>query len=116
VSDRAALIAALLADPSRAEKVPPEERQHLVAALAALTLALLSAPTPKAASRELESDALLSAQETAALLGVSVRRIYRDAGALPFTRRLGPRTLRFSRRGLERWIQSGMKLAPGGKR
>ena len=52
------------------------------------------APTP---------DRLLSAAEVAARLGVPVRYVYRHARAWPFTRRLSPKTLRFSALGLDRW-------------
>lgn len=46
---------------------------------------------------------LLTAKEAAPLLGVTPRWLYRRAAGLPFTRRLGPKTLRFDAEGLARW-------------
>ncbi len=54
-----------------------------------------SAPAP---------ERLLTAAEAAARLGVAPRWLYRHARELPFTRRLGPKTLRFSERGLQRHL------------
>jgi hypothetical protein len=51
-----------------------------------------------------EKDTLLTAKETAALIGVNVRWMYRHADKLPFTRRLNRKTLRFSKNGLDRWV------------
>ena len=48
-------------------------------------------------------DRLLSAEVAAERMGVSKRYIYNHADTLPFTKRLG-RTVRFSERGLERWL------------
>jgi excisionase family DNA binding protein len=48
---------------------------------------------------------LLSKQQAAALLGVSVRSIdnYRQSGNLPFHRLPGSRVVRFDKEELERW-------------
>ena len=51
-----------------------------------------------------EKDRLLTAQESAKMLAVSPEWLYRNANKLPFTRRLGPKVLRFPQRGIERWI------------
>ena len=53
-----------------------------------------------------EKDRLLTAQESAKMLAVSPEWLYRNANKLSFTRRLGPKVLRFSQRGIERWIAS----------
>ncbi len=47
---------------------------------------------------------LLTAREAAQVLHVAPRWLYRHAGALPFTRRLGPKTVRFDPDGLARWV------------
>jgi predicted DNA-binding transcriptional regulator AlpA len=49
------------------------------------------------------ADELLTVEEAAARLHVEVSWLYRHARDLPFTRKLGHRTLRFEARGLERW-------------
>jgi predicted DNA-binding transcriptional regulator AlpA len=46
---------------------------------------------------------LLTAREAATLLHVAPRFLYRHAKTLPFTRRLGPKTVRFDPDGLARW-------------
>ncbi len=50
-------------------------------------------------------DRLLTAREAAERLGVSPKYIYAHQKSFPFTRRLpGGNALRFSARGLERWL------------
>jgi excisionase family DNA binding protein len=56
-----------------------------------------------------QPDRLLTAEDAAKRLGVSRRYIYIHADTYPFTRRLGPRTLRFSERGMERWLARGVR-------
>ena len=51
-------------------------------------------------------DRLLGTSAAAELLSVKPRWLYRRADRLPFTRRLGPRTLRFSEVGLLRWLET----------
>jgi len=49
-------------------------------------------------------DHLLDAEETAKVLSVSPDWLYRHSSRLPFTRKLGPKMLRFSHQGLLRWL------------
>lgn len=49
------------------------------------------------------ADTLLTVAEAAERLGVARSWLYRHAKALPFTRKLGHRTLRFDAHALERW-------------
>src|SRR5436309_3248867 len=51
-----------------------------------------------------QPDQLLTVSEAATRLGVSKRYVYGHAADYPFVRRLGPKTLRFSERGLEKWL------------
>jgi excisionase family DNA binding protein len=51
-----------------------------------------------------EKDTPLTAEQAAALIGVSRRWLYRHAGKLPFTRRISRKNLRFSEAGLRRWL------------
>jgi predicted DNA-binding transcriptional regulator AlpA len=62
----------------------------------------------KAAGTKHESneDRLLTADEAAEMLAVSSDWLYRHAKKLPFTRKLGPKMLRFSHRGLAKWSES----------
>ena len=49
-------------------------------------------------------DRLLEAEEASKILSVSEDWIYRHARRLPFTRKLGPKMLRFSLQGIQKWI------------
>ena len=51
-------------------------------------------------------DQLLTAEEAAQFFGVTKHWLYRRAKEVPFSVRLGPKTLRFSRRGLQAYIES----------
>lgn len=105
------LLAELVADPARVAGVPLEAVAPLLARLAALQSALAArllmvvAPTGGDGRGEVPSpaDRLLTPEEAAPLLGVSVRWLYRHAKRLPFTRRLSRKALRFSEAGLRRW-------------
>ena len=69
--------------------------------------ALLQAINGNGAAPTLEpeqADHLLTVSETATRLGVSRRYVYAHVKQYPFVRRLGPKTLRFSERGLEKWM------------
>lgn len=61
-------------------------------------------------------DTLLGVEQAAARLGVAPSWLYRHARRLPFTRKLGHRTLRFDARALDRWAStrtvSGSCLRP----
>ena len=49
---------------------------------------------------------LIDANAAAEILGTKVRWLYDRADDLPFTRRLGPRTLRFDEAGIRRWLET----------
>ncbi len=51
------------------------------------------------------TDELVDAQTASALIGMSLDWIYRNAHRLPFARRLGGRSLRFSTQGIRRWLE-----------
>ncbi len=51
-----------------------------------------------------DGEHLLTIEEAAQILSVSPDWIYRNAKRLPFTRKLGPKMLRFSHQGLLRWL------------
>lgn len=68
---------------------------------------LLTPPAAPAAVAPEAPDELdqLTVAEAAALLKVPKRWIYDRAARLPFVSRLAPRTLRISKRGLERYLR-----------
>jgi predicted DNA-binding transcriptional regulator AlpA len=93
-------------DPSRASTLSLATATALLArvsvvqaALTARALALAFTPTSAA-----EADQLLDVSVAAAKLGVSTSYLYRHAGTLPFTVRVG-RGLRFSAQGIDRYIE-----------
>ena len=49
---------------------------------------------------------LIDTKAAAKLLGTNVRWLYDRADDLPFTRRIGPRTLRFDEAVLRRWLET----------
>jgi predicted DNA-binding transcriptional regulator AlpA len=53
-----------------------------------------------------KADRLLDPEAAAEMLSVSEDWLYHHAKKFPFTRKLGPRLLRFSEQGILRWIQS----------
>lgn len=59
----------------------------------------------KKAYAEPEQDQMLKVGEAAQILGVTTRWLYDHSKDLPFARKLAPRTLRFSERGLYRWLE-----------
>jgi hypothetical protein len=89
--------------------VPPERIAPMLAQLAALQSALAarlildSGIQSQSQQPIVETEELLTAEQAAALLSVSVDWMYRHASRLPFTKRLSRKALRFSKAGLMRW-------------
>ena len=111
--------------PAPAQSVPGELTLEAIASapletlgpialhLAALQVAVatrLAAPR----GRDDGPDRLLRVQDAAALLEMSVDWLYRHADRLPFTVRTG-RSLRFSERGLRRYLAAAMPNSLDGK-
>ena len=57
-----------------------------------------------ASTTQHETDRLLTAEEAAEMLSMSTDWLYRNAKKLPFTRKLGPKMLRFSQQGIVKWL------------
>ncbi len=113
MSDQGSLqrLAWLIASPDQADDVPSDQIPELLGALEAVRARLwgrLHSPslpnTPAKGPKP--ADRLLDAKEAAARLGVKTKWMYSHANRLPFTRRLGGRTLRFSEQGLTRWMET----------
>jgi predicted DNA-binding transcriptional regulator AlpA len=101
-------LSALVDDPGRAGEVPLELVPVLVIRVAGI-LAALSTRTgviDPFASEAAGDEELLDVSETARRLAVSRDWVYRNGKTLPFAVRVGTRHLRFSTRGLERWLRS----------
>jgi hypothetical protein len=88
--------------------VPDEHIVTMLTRLAALQSALatrlvLARGTGDSQQPAQPEEELLTAEQAAALLNVSVDWMYRHASGLPFTKRLSRKALRFSKAGLLRW-------------
>lgn len=102
------LLADLLEDRQRAEEVSLEAIPPLLCQLSALqsTLAArLARPPSNGQGEPPGEDQLLTVEEAARKLGVSKDWLYRHSRKLPFSVRLGHRQLRFTARGIERYIR-----------
>jgi predicted DNA-binding transcriptional regulator AlpA len=97
----------IAADPSLATSVPPPARLPLYfRALAVLNALapLIAAPSTTPAGAQ-EEDCLLTVNEAAVKLGLTSDWLYRRAKTLPFTVRPSPGKVRFSLRGIEKYIR-----------
>ena len=96
-------LAVLLADPARVSDVPVEALPALVLQLAALQAAV-AARLVADLRRDDGPDRLLTVRQAAPVLGMSEDWLYRHAHRLPFACRTGRRSVRFSERGLKRYV------------
>jgi predicted DNA-binding transcriptional regulator AlpA len=99
----------LAARPDLAVTLAPDVADHItricLLALSAVSLRPRASSSAEPGSSGQAGDRLLTANEAAARLGISTDNLYRKARSLPFTVHVGPRQLRFSAAGIERWIR-----------
>lgn len=90
-----------------ADRLDELDPARVVGELEALkfTVCTASIPTPEVKTNGSE-DRLLTVDEAAERLGMSVTWLYKNAARLPFTRRIGQRTVRFSATGITRYLTS----------
>jgi predicted DNA-binding transcriptional regulator AlpA len=102
----ASLIASLddlARDPAKAAALSVEERGRLIVLAAAVLAALGAALTLPAEPPQPEPpDRLLTAEEAAPIAGLTVKQL--KTRRLPFRKKLGHRSIRYSARGIERWL------------
>jgi predicted DNA-binding transcriptional regulator AlpA len=79
--------------------------EPLIDAIAEAVVKKLASQNGHRESKESE-DRLLDAAEAAKVLSVSEDWLYRHAKKLPFTRKLGPKMLRFSYQGIMKYLAS----------
>jgi excisionase family DNA binding protein len=116
----------LLKQPDRVSEVPVGEVPGLLVRLGALVAALAARHVANVsnASKVLQveptdnRDRNLTADEAAKMLGMKKSWLYRHSGELPFTRRLSRRAVRFSEKGIRRWLETRHHGGPvnGGQR
>ena len=73
-------------------------------ALAAILKPIVEGAVKEALNGHRDEDRLVDAEEAARLLCVSEDWLYRAAKKLPFTRKLGPKMLRFSSQGIQKYL------------
>jgi len=76
----------------------------LTEALTAILKPIVEGAVREAMNGRRAEDRLLDTEETAKLLAVSADWLYRNARKLPFTRKLGPKMLRFSSQGIQKYL------------
>jgi hypothetical protein len=106
MTGRAALLDALLADPSRAAAVPRADAVALLVELARVTRALELMTVPAPVLQATDEGTWMAVDEVMALTGLSRRTVYARANRpdwRPFAERAGRKTLRF-RPGLRRLL------------
>ncbi len=110
MTDRAALLDVLLADPAKAAAVPRDEAVALLVELARVQRALELLPGSAPAPETHDEGTWMTVEEVVALTGFSRRTVYARAKSAPrtgqadwrlFAERAGRKTLRF-RPGLRR--------------
>lgn len=99
----------LARDPARVHEVGPQETARLLVQLAGLSLALSAhlAGSAQPDTGRATAERLLTAEDCAALAGVSRRQIYawsRRMDWRPFARRISRKVLRLEERGFRRWL------------
>ena len=97
-------LAALVAEPGRVVDVPPEAVPALLGEVEALKVRLWQRVTMPAPSTTPARGELLDVQAAAARLGVTVPWLRRRP-TLPFVVKLSDGVVRYSARGLERYIR-----------
>ena len=104
----------LLKHPNRVSEVPAGEVPELLVRLGALLAALAARQAASASNGNKvlqveptnNRDRNLTADEAAKMLGMKKSWLYRHSGKLPFTRRLSRRAIRFSEKGIRRWLET----------
>jgi predicted DNA-binding transcriptional regulator AlpA len=109
-ADLGLLLHRLAADPTKLGSLTAEQeralRGHLESALGEepSVVPIAALPTVAPPGPAVSPDDLVTVEEAASMLKVSRRWLYRHAKTWPFTRKLSPKVLRFSRSGMARWM------------
>ena len=97
----------LAVDPFLAKDLSSEEAIGMLARLMAVQPALMVQAMSREGEEHLKAgDRLLKADEVAERLNCETDWVYRNTDKLPFTRRLSSKQLRFSEKGLDKYIKN----------
>lgn len=101
---RVQTISDIISNPKKIEEIDAEHAQQLLAQIASIQ-PLLMVKAFKASGRpNAIPDELLTVDQACARLKCEKNWLYKKAKELPFTKMLGERQLRFSSKGIERYI------------
>jgi hypothetical protein len=103
------IVTRLVRDPTQVATVAPESIPRVLGLLRAIEVTLLAKLTKDSlkiapSQGPPQEDRRLTVEEASRLLGVTPRWLYRNAGRLPYARRLSRKALRFSELGLRRHL------------
>lgn len=103
-------LAELVVSPERLDDLDRDELADVMAELERLKVRAWSRlhrpEEPEVHGGPDTDDRMLDVNEAADILGVETRWLYDRSDDLPFARKLAPRTLRFSERGIYRWLET----------
>jgi predicted DNA-binding transcriptional regulator AlpA len=109
VPERPPTLTDVLDTPARALELSATEAAAMLARVegvaSILRIAAGARPSPNGDHAPEVPDRLIGVDEAARRLGITPKALYARAEGLPFTRRLGAGTLRFSEAGLGEWIE-----------
>jgi hypothetical protein len=97
----------LVTDPSQAKSLSSEKATDMLFQVLAIQPILMVQVVSSKGKEHLHTgDRLLKVDEVACRLNCDAGWVYRNTDKLPFTRRLSPSQLRFSEKGLEKYIEN----------
>ena len=96
----------LATDPSFVKGLSSQEAVEILVQLASVQSVLLAVACRGKVEHESAGDNLLKVEDVANRLNCPADWVYRNTDKLPFTRRLSPNQLRFSEKGLEKYIKN----------
>ena len=96
----------LINDPSLAKTFNSEQAIDLLSGIASIQPILLAVAYSGKVENKPTGDSLLSVGAVASRLDCDPDWVYRNTDKLPFTRRLSSKQLRFSEKGLEKYIRN----------
>ena len=105
------MISRLLENPGVSGEISKSQIPALLGQLESLKASLwakLLAPEAVESGESQDGDQLLTVQQAASRLGTSKDWLYRHCAKLPFTVRPSPHQLRFSKRGIAKYISQRM--------
>ncbi len=97
----------IVLDPSRVKELSSDEALEELIRLSAIQSALMAqACCGKKEEKEVLGDRLLTVEEVAKTLSCDTDWVYRKAKSWPFSKKLSSKQLRFSQKGLEKYMKN----------